>query len=78
MLIGAIAMFAGGIGLFIFHHLRVAAIKSSRDKYEYISRREIKNLEIVRFIPEQNLLLVKGAIPGPTGGMVCVRASHKQ
>jgi large subunit ribosomal protein L3 len=38
----------------------------------------IKNLEIVRFIPEQNLLLVKGAIPGPNGGMVCVRASHKQ
>ena len=38
----------------------------------------IKNLEIVRFIPEQNLLLVKGAVPGPTGGMVCVRASHKQ
>jgi large subunit ribosomal protein L3 len=38
----------------------------------------IKNLEVVRFIEEQNLLLVKGAVPGPNGGMVCVRASRKQ
>ena len=38
----------------------------------------IKNLEVVRFIEDQNLLLVKGAVPGPNGGMVCVRASQKQ
>jgi large subunit ribosomal protein L3 len=36
------------------------------------------NLEIVRFLQEQNLLLVKGAVPGPNGGMVLVRASRKQ
>ena len=47
MLIGALLMFAGGIAMFIFHHLRVAAIKSPKGKYDYISRREIKNLEIV-------------------------------
>lgn len=47
MLIGAIVMFAGGIALYIFHHLRVAAIKTPKDKYDYISRREIKNLELV-------------------------------
>jgi large subunit ribosomal protein L3 len=42
------------------------------------ARVTIKNLEVVRFIEEQNLLLVKGAVPGPNGGMVCVRASRKQ
>lgn len=47
MLIGAIVMFAGGIALYIFHHLRVATIKTPKDKYDYISRREIKNLELV-------------------------------
>lgn len=38
----------------------------------------IQNLEIVRFLKEHNLLLVKGAVPGPNGGMVLVRASRKQ
>jgi large subunit ribosomal protein L3 len=37
-----------------------------------------RNLEVVRFLKEQNLLLVKGAVPGPNGGMVLVRASRKQ
>jgi large subunit ribosomal protein L3 len=36
------------------------------------------NLEVVRFLKEQNLLLVKGAVPGPNGGMILVRASRKQ
>ena len=47
MLIGAVLMFAGGIIIFIFHHIRVASIKSPKGKYDYISRREIKNLELV-------------------------------
>lgn len=38
----------------------------------------IQHLEIVRFLKEHNLLLVKGAVPGPNGGMVLVRASRKQ
>lgn len=38
----------------------------------------IQNLEVVRFVQEHNLLLVKGAVPGPNGGMVVVRASRKQ
>lgn len=37
-----------------------------------------RNLEVVRFVKEQNLLLVKGAVPGPNGGMVLIRASRKQ
>lgn len=47
MLIGAILMFAGGIAMFVFHHLKVTSIKTPKGKYDYISRREIKNLEIV-------------------------------
>jgi large subunit ribosomal protein L3 len=38
----------------------------------------IRNLEVVRFVAEQNLLLVTGAVPGPNGGMVRVRASKQQ
>ncbi len=37
-----------------------------------------QNLEIVRFLQDENLLLVKGAVPGPNGGMVLIRASRKQ
>ena len=31
------------------------------------------NLEVVRADVERNLLLVKGAVPGPKGGLVLVR-----
>jgi large subunit ribosomal protein L3 len=30
-------------------------------------------LEIVELIPDQNLMLVRGAVPGPKGGTVEVR-----
>lgn len=35
------------------------------------------NLEIVQSDPERNLLLVKGSIPGPNGGVVIVRNAVK-
>src|SRR5205085_8032230 len=35
------------------------------------------NLEIVSSDPERNLLLVKGSIPGPRGGLVLVRDAVK-
>lgn len=47
MLIGALLMFAAAIVFFVYHHLKVAAIKTPKGKYDYISRREIKNLELV-------------------------------
>ena len=31
-----------------------------------------KNLEVVRVDPEENLLVVKGAVPGPTGGYLII------
>src|SRR5947208_16633998 len=35
------------------------------------------NLSVVRVMPEQNLVLVRGAVPGATGGLVRVRKSVK-
>ena len=35
------------------------------------------NLEVVPADPERNLLLVKGAVPGPRGGVVIVRDAVK-
>ncbi|MFN8232185.1 MAG: 50S ribosomal protein L3 [Actinomycetota bacterium] len=37
----------------------------------------VLNLEVVRADAERNLLLVKGAIPGPAGGLVMVRSAVK-
>ncbi len=37
----------------------------------------IRNLKVVRVMPEQDLLLVKGGVPGPNGGYVIVRQSNK-
>jgi large subunit ribosomal protein L3 len=37
----------------------------------------IQNLEVVQADAERNLLLVKGAVPGPNGGVVIVRNAVK-
>lgn len=37
-----------------------------------------RNLKVVRIDPTNNLLLVKGAIPGPNGGYVMVRQTNKK
>ncbi len=34
----------------------------------------IRNLEIVKIIPEKNLLLVKSSVPGPDKGLLLIRA----
>jgi large subunit ribosomal protein L3 len=41
-------------------------------------QRTVPHLEVVQVMAEQNLLLVKGAVPGATGGLVLVRKSVKQ
>ena len=41
------------------------------------TRKTVLNLEIVKVIPERNLLLVKGAVPGPNGGIVIVKKSKR-
>lgn len=40
-------------------------------------RRTAQNLEVVRVDPERNLILVKGAVPGHSGGQVLVRPAVK-
>ncbi len=40
-------------------------------------RVSVLNLEVVEADAERNLLLVRGAVPGPTGGLVMVRGSVK-
>jgi large subunit ribosomal protein L3 len=40
-------------------------------------RRTVQNLEIVRVDAERNLLLIKGAVPGHSGGRVIVRPAIK-
>jgi large subunit ribosomal protein L3 len=41
------------------------------------SRTTILNLEIVGVDPERNILLIRGAVPGPNGGLVMVRSAVK-
>ena len=40
-------------------------------------RRTVLNVGVVRILPEQSLLLVRGAVPGAIGGLVMVRKSVK-
>ena len=40
-------------------------------------RRTVLNVSVVRVMPEQNLLLVRGAVPGANGSLVVVRKSVK-
>jgi large subunit ribosomal protein L3 len=40
-------------------------------------QRTVLNLSVARVMPEQNLLLVRGAVPGPTGSLLLVRKSVK-
>jgi large subunit ribosomal protein L3 len=41
------------------------------------SRVTTLNLEVVEADPERELILVKGAVPGPRGGMVLIRDAVK-
>jgi large subunit ribosomal protein L3 len=41
------------------------------------TRVTVRNLEIVEVDTEENVLLLKGAVPGPTGGYVMLRRSKK-
>ena len=41
------------------------------------SRTTVRNLKVVRVDPTNNLLLVRGAVPGPNGGYITVRQTNK-
>jgi len=40
-------------------------------------RRTTLNLRVVRVLAEQNLVLIRGAVPGANGGLVMIRKSVK-
>jgi len=42
------------------------------------TRCTMQNLKVVRVMPEDNVILVKGAIPGPIGGTLLIRAALKK
>ena len=37
----------------------------------------VRNLEVIEVVAEDNVLVVKGAVPGPNGGYVLVRRSKR-
>lgn len=41
-------------------------------------RRTVQNLKVVRILPDKNLILVKGSIPGANGSTVLVRKAIKK
>jgi len=41
-------------------------------------RRTVQNLKVVKILPEKNLILVKGSIPGATGSTILVRKAIKK
>jgi large subunit ribosomal protein L3 len=41
------------------------------------ARSTVRNLEIVKIDPANNLLLLRGAVPGPNGGYLTVRQTNK-
>jgi large subunit ribosomal protein L3 len=41
------------------------------------TRTTVKNLKVVRVDPTNNLLLIRGAVPGPNGGYITIRQTNK-
>ena len=41
-------------------------------------RATLQNLKVVQVRPEDNVILVRGAVPGPTGGLLLVRKAIKK
>ena len=41
-------------------------------------QRTAQGLQVVQVRPEQNLLLIKGSVPGPNGGLVVIRSACKR
>lgn len=41
------------------------------------ARITVRNLKVVRVDPTNNILLIKGAVPGPNGGYITVRQTNK-
>ncbi len=42
-----------------------------------VDRVTVKNLQVVKIDPANNLLLIRGAVPGPNGGFLVIRQTNK-
>ncbi len=42
------------------------------------TRVTVRNLDVVKIDAEENLILVRGAVPGPNGGLIFIRATNKK
>ncbi len=69
-------------------HRRVGSIGMSADPARVLkgtkmagqygaARRTVRNLQVMSVDPENHMLVVKGAIPGPNGGYVVIRQTNK-
>ena len=38
----------------------------------------MQNLEVFEVRPDENLLLIRGSVPGPTGGILLIRSACKK
>jgi len=56
---------------------RVVKGKNMPGHYGY-ERVTVQNLQVVAVRPEDNVLLLKGAVPGPTGGLLLIRGALKK
>ncbi|HSH09168.1 MAG TPA: 50S ribosomal protein L3, partial [Oceanipulchritudo sp.] len=43
-----------------------------------VDRKTVQNLKVVKILPEKNLILVKGSVPGATGSTVIIRKAIKK
>lgn len=55
-------------------HTRKGIRKPGQFGHERVT---VRNLKVVQVDPERNLLLVRGAVPGPNGGYLLVRQTNK-
>jgi len=81
--------FAGGPGTHGSNfHRAPGSIGSSADPSEVVKGKRlpghmgnekvtVQNLEVVDVVPEKNLLVIKGAVPGANGGMIMVKHTVK-
>jgi len=44
----------------------------------FVAQRTCQNLDVIKIIPEKNLILVRGSVPGFNGGEVLVRSAKKK
>ena len=50
-----------------------ADLRRKRDEAALKAQNPIKSLRVMKVNSEENLLLIKGAVPGPTGAVVLIK-----